>query len=86
MLMLYRRVIFGKLEHDDLKSISDLTWREAAVFAPLVVLVLWMGIYPASFLDVIQPAVAEVLARAPAATADLQDFGDQALALFASLR
>ena len=86
MLMLYRRVIFGKLEHDDLKSISDLTWREAAVFAPLVVLVLWMGIYPASFLDVIQPAVAGVLARAPAATADLQDFGDQALALFASLR
>ena len=87
MLMLYRRVIFGKLEHDDLKSISDLTWREAAIFTPLVILVLWMGIYPASFLDGIQPAVAEVLSRAPATTtSSLQDIGDQALSLFASLR
>jgi NADH-quinone oxidoreductase subunit M len=87
MLMLYRRVIFGKLEHDDLKSISDLTWREAAIFTPLVILVLWMGIYPASFLDGIQPAVAEVFLRAPATTtSSLQDIGDQALSLFASLR
>ena len=87
MLMLYRRVIFGKLEHDDLKSISDLTWREAAIFTPLVILVLWMGIYPASFLDGIQPAVAEVLSRAPATTASsLQDIGDQARSLLASLR
>jgi NADH-quinone oxidoreductase subunit M len=87
MLMLYRRVIFGKLEHDDLKSISDLTWREAAIFTPLVILVLWMGIYPASFLDGIQPPVAEVLSRAPATTASsLQDIGDQARSLLASLR
>ena len=87
MLMLYRRVIFGKLEHDDLKSISDLTWREAAIFTPLVFLVLWMGIYPASFLDGIQPAVAEVLSRAPVSTASsLQDIGDQARSLLASLR
>ncbi len=87
MLMLYRRVIFGKLEHDDLKSISDLTWREAAIFTPLVILVLWMGIYPASFLDGIQPAVAEVLSRAPvSAASSLQDIGDQARSLLASLR
>ena len=87
MLMLYRRVIFGKLEHDDLKSISDLTWREAAIFTPLVILVLWMGIYPASFLDGIQPAVAEVLSRAPVSTASsLQDIGGQARSLLASLR
>ncbi len=87
MLMLYRRVIFGRLEHDDLKSISDLTWREAAIFTPLVILVLWMGIYPASFLDGIQPAVAEVLSRAPVSTASsLQDIGDQARSLLASLR
>jgi len=87
MLMLYRRVIFGKLEHDDLKSISDLTWREAAIFTHLVILVLCIGIYPASFLDGIQPAVAEVLSRAPVSTASsLQDIGDQARSLLASLR
>jgi NADH-quinone oxidoreductase subunit M len=49
MLYLYRRVIFGALTKDDLKSILDLSPREVALFAPLVVLTLWMGIYPTSF-------------------------------------
>ena len=38
MLWLYRRVIFGKLTREDLKSILDMNPREIAVFAPLVVL------------------------------------------------
>ncbi len=49
MLYLYRRVLFGRITRDDLKSILDLTPREIAVFAPLVILTLWMGIYPSSF-------------------------------------
>ena len=48
MLWLYRRVIFGKLTRDDLKAILDLSPREIAVFAPLILLVLWMGIYPSA--------------------------------------
>jgi NADH-quinone oxidoreductase subunit M len=51
MLWLYRRVIFGPLEKEDLKSILDLNAREIAVFVPLVLVVLWMGIYPAAFLN-----------------------------------
>ncbi len=50
MLWLYRRVMLGLLEKEELKSILDLNRREVAVFAPLVVLVLWMGIYPEYFL------------------------------------
>ena len=50
MLWLYRRVVLGLLEKEELKSILDLNRREVAVFAPLVVLVLWMGIYPEYFL------------------------------------
>ena len=53
MLWLYRRVIFGALTKDELKSIVDLDRRELAIFAPLVLAVLWMGIYPSSFLDAI---------------------------------
>jgi len=49
MLYLYRRVIFGKLTRDDLRGILDLSPREIAIFAPLVGLTLWMGIYPSSF-------------------------------------
>lgn len=57
MLWLYRRVIFGKLVRADLKNISDLNIREIVVFAPLVVLVIWMGVYPSSFLEIIEPSV-----------------------------
>ena len=63
MLWLYRRVIFGKLEKDDLKRILDLSPREIVVFAPLAVLVIWMGIYPDSFLDVIHVSVANLLQK-----------------------
>jgi NADH-quinone oxidoreductase subunit M len=63
MLWLYRRIIFGKLEKPDLQSILDLNWREVAVFAPLAVLVLWMGIYPASFLEFMSPTVEKLLAQ-----------------------
>jgi NADH-quinone oxidoreductase subunit M len=49
MLYLYRRVIFGTITHADLRHILDLNPREWAVFAPLIVLTLWMGVYPSSF-------------------------------------
>ena len=49
MLYLYRRVIFGRITRDDLKSILDLSPREIAIFAPLIAITLWMGIYPSSF-------------------------------------
>ena len=49
MLYLYRRVVFGKITRDDLRNIMDLSPREMALFAPLVLLTLWLGIYPSSF-------------------------------------
>jgi NADH-quinone oxidoreductase subunit M len=50
-LYLYRRIIFGGLDKPSLASIRDLSWREAAVFAPLVVLTIFYGVYPAPVLD-----------------------------------
>jgi NADH-quinone oxidoreductase subunit M len=61
MLYLYRRIIFGKMSKEDLMAILDLNWREKAVFAPLVALVFWMGIYPASFIDVMAPSVERLI-------------------------
>ncbi len=49
MLYLYRRIVFGKLLRPDLASILDLSPREMAIFAPLAILTLWLGIYPSSF-------------------------------------
>jgi NADH-quinone oxidoreductase subunit M len=68
MLYLYRRVIFGTITRADLRIILDLSPREKFVFAPLLVLVLWMGIYPSSFLRPIQASVNHIVAQATAAT------------------
>jgi len=50
-LWLFGRVIFGRLEKPALKYIADLSWREVAVMAPLVVLTIVFGFYPGPILD-----------------------------------
>ena len=73
MLWLYRKVVFGELTRHDLQSILDLTWKEKVVFAPMLLLVFWMGIYPNSFLDPLRAPVAKLvsqLERAPQQTTD----------------
>ncbi len=69
MLYLYRRVIFGKMTKEDLRTILDISWREKAIFAPLIAVVLWMGIYPMSFIDVMAASVANVIDNYEAALA-----------------
>ncbi|WP_298728301.1 NADH-quinone oxidoreductase subunit M [uncultured Ferrovibrio sp.] len=60
-LWLYRKVVWGELTKPDLKAMLDLSPREIATFAPLVILALWMGIYPAPFLDVMTVSVKNLL-------------------------
>jgi NADH-quinone oxidoreductase subunit M len=50
-LWLYRRVIFGVLSKESLKNLLDLSPRERAVIYPLVLLVIFFGVYPAPILD-----------------------------------
>ena len=61
MLYVYRRIIFGKLDKENLMSIKDLSYREIIVFAPLILLVFWMGIYPSPFLDVMSASVENLI-------------------------
>ncbi|WP_085309666.1 NADH-quinone oxidoreductase subunit M [Planktotalea arctica] len=56
-LWLYRRVVMGDLIKESLRTISDMTTRERAIFAPLVVMTLLLGVYPALILDIIGPSV-----------------------------
>lgn len=60
-LYLYRRVVFGKLVNDDLKGILDMSPREVAMFVPLIVIVIWMGVYPSTFLDPVHASVAKLI-------------------------
>ncbi|MGR3660116.1 MAG: NADH-quinone oxidoreductase subunit M [Paracoccaceae bacterium] len=60
-LWLYRRVVMGELLKESLKSITDLTGREKAIFAPLVFMTILLGIYPSLILDIIGPSVEALL-------------------------
>ena len=61
MLYLYRRVIYGELIKEDLKGLPDLSHRELIIFVPLVIIVMWMGVYPMSFLNVMDASVAKLI-------------------------
>ena len=63
MLWLYARVAYGKAAGDDTRAMPDLDAREIAILAPIIIATLWMGIYPKSFQQPMQPAIAEVVAR-----------------------
>lgn len=74
-LWLYRRVVFGELIRESLKTIHDMTAREKWIFAPLVAMTLILGVYPSLITDIIGPSVEALihnydtaLAHAPAAT------------------
>ncbi len=68
-LWLYRRVVMGDLIKESLKTIKDMTTREKAIFAPLVVMTIWMGVYPAPILDRIGPSVAALVEHVDTAVA-----------------
>ena len=61
MLYLYRRVIFGALVKEELKTILDLNRNEIIVFVPLVLVVLWMGIWPMDILGPIEASVGNLI-------------------------
>ncbi len=61
MLWLYRRVVFGPLVREDLLSIKDMRRNEVAAFAPLVILVIVMGVYPNIFLEPMAASVDALL-------------------------
>ena len=80
MLYLYRRMIFGTITRDDLRNIVDLSPREMAVFAPLLIVVLWMGVYPNSFLGPIHASVDHLVKQVGAAQMAQAGLGQRASA------
>jgi NADH-quinone oxidoreductase subunit M len=66
-LWLYRRVAFGALVKESLLTISDMSRRERAIFAPLIIMTLLLGVYPALVTDIIGPSVAQLVTNYHAA-------------------
>ena len=63
MLWLYQRTMFGNVDNPKNESLPDLNMREVATFVPLLVLAVWIGLYPAPFLNRLESAVTYVMSH-----------------------
>jgi NADH-quinone oxidoreductase subunit M len=72
MLWMYQRVIFGELKNEENKKLTDLSPREVAIFVPLLVLMLLMGLYPKPLLTRMEKSIEATLARVTQKTATAQ--------------
>ena len=68
MLYLYRRIAYGEITSDEVRGMSDLSTRELWLLAPIAAVVLWMGVYPESFMSPMRKDVAVLLQRMDRAT------------------
>ena len=63
MLWLYQRTMFGKLENPKNEKLADLSLREFVTFVPLLILAVWIGLYPKPFFDVLDKPVTAIVER-----------------------
>ncbi|MCP5084461.1 MAG: NADH-quinone oxidoreductase subunit M [Alphaproteobacteria bacterium] len=71
-LWLYRKVVFGVLEKENLKTIADMNKREMAILAPLIVLTVFFGFYPAPIIDAMDASVTQLIDQYQASLAALE--------------
>ena len=57
LLWLYQRVFFGKVTNPKNEKLPDLTPREILTFAPLIIMALWIGLYPKPFFKILDEPV-----------------------------
>jgi len=69
-LWMYRLVIFEKAERADCSGFKDLNLREVAIVVPLMLVILWIGIYPDSFIHETTTTVANLINHYQTALAD----------------
>ncbi|HUP64664.1 MAG TPA: NADH-quinone oxidoreductase subunit M [Thermoanaerobaculia bacterium] len=62
LLWLVQKVFFGPVIHKENENLPDLRWNELLAVSPLIVMMVWIGLYPAPFLSRIEPSVQQLLA------------------------
>ena len=63
LLWMYRRVIFGEIRHEANRRLADLTPREWAVLVPMLVFIVWIGVYPKAFTAKTEASVQALIAQ-----------------------
>ena len=63
LLWLYQRVMFGDVKDEEIRALPDLNLRESMTLIPLVIMAVWLGIYPKPFLKILEPPVNAIIER-----------------------
>ncbi|MDE0829878.1 MAG: NADH-quinone oxidoreductase subunit M [Vicinamibacterales bacterium] len=71
MLWLYQRTMFGTIDNPKNENLPDLNLREWATFIPLLILAVWIGLYPKPFIDRLDSSVVRVMTRVNSADVPL---------------
>lgn len=72
MLWMYQRVVFGPVKNDHLKDeLTDLNTRELIVLIPIFVFIVWIGVYPNTFLKLTELSAQNILQQVGAYTINL---------------
>jgi NADH-quinone oxidoreductase subunit M len=61
LLWMYQRVVFGEVKNPKLNSVKDMNAREIFVMVPIFIFIVWIGIYPSTFLKVSEKSVNKVI-------------------------
>jgi NADH-quinone oxidoreductase subunit M len=62
-LWMYKRVIYGEIANDRVRALLDINRREFWMLGSVALLVLWMGLWPRPFIDVMHTSVEQLLAH-----------------------
>ncbi|HEX3578068.1 MAG TPA: hypothetical protein VHY33_05840, partial [Thermoanaerobaculia bacterium] len=62
LLWLIQRVFFGPITNDENRKVREIAWNEIAALVPLVILMVWIGVCPNTFLRKMTPSVQQLLA------------------------
>src|ERR1035441_7296508 len=63
LLWLYQRTMLGEITNEKNRGLPDLTWREWAVFVPLILWAVSIGVYPKPYFDLLDRPVAQIVHR-----------------------
>ena len=62
-LWLYKRVVFGEITNEEVRTMPDVSAREMLIFIPLLVVVVWIGLYPKPYLHAMEASVKQLITQ-----------------------
>jgi hypothetical protein len=78
LMYMYRRVILGEVTHEENRRLSDLNFREYAYIVPILVCIVWIGVYPRPLLDKMEVSVVHLLEQVKAGSSEAISVPDTA--------